>query len=98
MFIKGSFREYERKPFVTPVKYSVTVLNSQELRKVHNVAVSIDISSRGLGIITDFPLEQGHVLTFENEIKIDGVISRRAAVVKWTGKTNGKYRVGLEFV
>ncbi len=34
----------------------------------------------------------------EDEIPINTLISKRAAVVKWTGKMNNKYRVGLKFV
>ncbi len=98
MFIKGGLREYERTPYIAPLKYSISVINMRELKKVQNVAVSVDISTVGLGIITDFPLEQGHVLIFENEIKINSITSKKAAIVRWTGRTNGKYRVGLKFV
>ena len=98
MFIKGNLREHERKPFITPLKYSLSVIELRELKKIFNVAVSVDISSGGLGIITDFPLEKGHVLTFEDTIKLHHIIPQKAAVVKWTGKINGKYRAGLKFV
>jgi hypothetical protein len=98
MFIKGRLREHERTPFVTPIRYSVTALDFQELKKNQNIAVSVDISNGGLGIITDFPLEQGHVLTFEDMIRINKIILKKAAVVRWTGKINSKYRAGLKFV
>ncbi len=98
MFIKGNLREDTRTPFVSPVKYSVSVLDLHELKQVNNIAVSVDISTGGLGILTDFPLEQGHVLTFNDEIKINNITSKKAAVVKWKGRINGTYRVGLKFV
>jgi len=68
------------------------------LKKINNIAVSVDISSEGNGMLTDFPIEQGHILTFEDEIAINNHQSKKAAVVKWTGKINGKYRVGLKFL
>jgi len=98
MFIKGNLREHERTSFITPLKYSVSVLNMQELKKVHNVAVSVDISDDGLGIITDFPVQQGHVLTFEDHKEINNGIFKKAAIVRWTGKIHSQYRAGLKFV
>jgi hypothetical protein len=97
MFIKGDVRKFTRTPFITPVKYSVFVLDMKELKRIHDTAVSVDISTGGLGILTDYPLEEGHVLTFENETRINDITSR-AAIVKWTGIINNKYRVGLMFV
>ncbi len=97
MFIKGDVRKFTRTPFITPVKYSVSVLDMKELKRIHDTAVSVDISTGGLGILTDYPLEEGHVLAFENETRINDITSR-AAIVKWTGIINNKYRVGLMFV
>jgi hypothetical protein len=98
MFIKGNVREYTRTPFVSPVGYFVTVLEVRELKRVHGSAVSVDISKGGLGIITDYPLEAGHVLSFDNDIKINNTTAK-AAIVRWTGMINSdKYRVGLRFV
>jgi c-di-GMP-binding flagellar brake protein YcgR len=98
MFIKGNLREHERRPFITPLKYSVSVINMQELKKVHTVAVSVDVSDEGLGIITDFPVQQGHVLTFEGDKQINNSIFKKAAIVRWTGKIHSQYRAGLQFV
>ncbi|MBI5188473.1 MAG: PilZ domain-containing protein [Nitrospirae bacterium] len=98
MFIKGNVREYSRTPFVTPVRYSVSVMDVRELKKIQDTAVSVDISKGGLGMITGYPIETGHVLTFKDEIKINN-ITAKAAIVKWTGKIDSnKYRVGLKFV
>ncbi|MFZ6016030.1 MAG: PilZ domain-containing protein [Nitrospirota bacterium] len=98
MFIKGNVREYSRTSFVTPVKYSVSVMDVRELKKIHDTAVSVDISKGGIGMITGYPLEAGHVLTFEDEIKINSIIAK-AAIVKWTGRIDrDKYRVGLKFI
>ncbi len=98
MFIKGNLRKDTRTPFITPVRYSVPVLDIRELRRIHDTAVSVDISAGGLGVLTDYPLEEGHVLTFEDEINMNG-ITAKSAIVRWAGKLNGnKYRVGLKFV
>lgn len=98
MFIKGGLREHERTPYITPLKYSVSGTNVQQSTNAYSVAVSVDICSGGLGIITDFPLEQGHVLTLIDTVKINNIVSKKTAVVRWTGKVYGKYRAGLKFV
>ncbi len=43
----------------------------RELRRIYDTAVSVDISAGGLGMLTDYPLEEGHVLTFEDEYKYE---------------------------
>jgi hypothetical protein len=98
MFIKGNVRKDTRTPFITPVRYSVSVLEIRELRRINDTAVSVDISIGGLGMLTGYPLEEGHVLTFEDEINMNG-ITAKSAIVRWSGKLNGNnYRAGLKFV
>jgi hypothetical protein len=97
MFITGDLRECIRTPFVKLLRYSLSVLDTMEPKRIYDTAVSIDISKGGLGIITNYPLEAGLVLTFEDEIKINyGTV--KSAIVRWTEKINGnKYRAGLKF-
>ena len=98
MFIQGNLRKDTRTTFVTLLKYSVPVLDVKELRRIYDTAVSVDISAGGLGMLTDYPLEEGHVLTLEDGINMNGIIAK-AAIVRWADKINGnKYRVGLKFV
>jgi len=90
-------RKYNRLPFVKPIRYSSTGSNIGEFETIHN-CVSVDISRGGLGMITDYPLEAGNILIFEDEIEINN-ITAKASVVRWARKTEKKrYRVGLEFV
>lgn len=98
MFIKGNLREDMRTPFVAPVRYSVSVFSMRALKEIHGIAVSVDIGRGGIGILTDVPLEEGHVLTFEDTMTMKDRLVKKAAVVKWSGKIDGQYRVGLQFV
>ncbi|MEW6416726.1 MAG: PilZ domain-containing protein [Nitrospirota bacterium] len=98
MFITGNLREYSRTQFVRTIRYSISVLDMKELKRIQDTAVSIDISKGGLGIITNYPLKTGHILDFDNEVKMDD-ITAKSAVVRWAEKINGnKYRVGLKFI
>ena len=50
-------------------------------------AVSVDISNGGMGIITGrSPLQQGHVLTFENEIAINTSYIKKGCYCKMDRK------------
>lgn len=98
MFIKGSLREHERSPFVKPLRYSLVCNEKSNQRKITKTGVSVDISKGGLGIITDYQLHEGNLVTFENGIKMKNEKLKKAAVVKWSGKMYGKYRIGLAFI
>lgn len=98
MFIKGSSRKSVRKPFVRPLRYSLSNGDSSRTKPLMATAVSVDISSEGIGIVTDHPLAKGHVLKFENGIKMKEDVLKSEAVVIWTGLLYGKHRVGLKFL
>ena len=83
-----------------PLRYSTVIVNFRELKKISESAVSVDLSNGGIGFLTGYQLEKGHVVIFEEEIATN---SRKAkvAVVVWIKKAEGeidKYRVGLKFV
>jgi len=97
MLIKENLRKYERRPFIKPLRYSVVVLDFKELQRINNISVTVDISKEGIGILTDYPLEEGHILTFKNDLKINDK-PIKTAIVKWTGMVDNRYRVGLRFI
>lgn len=98
MLEKGNLRRYKRRPFISPFEYSVSDSNLQKLDRARDIVLSVDISAGGIGIITESPLDRGFVLTFQEEIQIGEGIFKKAAVVRWQGKIDSKYRVGLEFI
>jgi hypothetical protein len=98
MFIKGSLRDYERSSLITPIRYSLSGIDTDQLKKTENIAVSVDISEGGIGLITDYPLQPGHVVIFRNTVKRYDFPVKQAAVVRWAGKINGQCRAGLKFL
>ncbi len=93
-----NLREQSRTATVMTVRYSAVSFNFIELRNIRDTAVSVDISNRGIGIVTGHQLEKGHVVIFEEEIATNGR-KAKVAVVRWVNKVDGnKYRVGLKFV
>jgi hypothetical protein len=96
MFTKD-LRSHERNPFVKSLEYSVTVENFKSLRKINEVAVAIDLSKKGIGILINHPLEAGHVLTFKNNGKAHIPLAT-TAIVKWSDRIDDTtYRAGLKF-
>lgn len=89
----GERRDIERRPFVRSVQYSVTVLDFRDIKKVNLEGEVVDISEVGVGIKTDYPLEPGHVLTFNESV------GYQTGIVEWSSRVqdNG-YRVGVKFV
>lgn len=85
-------RNFERKEDRREIEYTVTVLDLKELKKLTRKAELIDSSEGGLGIITDYPLEPGHILTLG-----DG-FQRKIGIVRWSDKEDNYYRVGIKFV
>jgi c-di-GMP-binding flagellar brake protein YcgR len=98
MFVKGNLREYTRTYFVKQIRFFVNSHDKSEDDFDQETAVSVDISKGGLGIFTTYPLKEGQLLTFQDEIHVRKV-QAKSAVVRWSGKINGsRYRVGLKFV
>ena len=86
-------RQFKRRSFTQNIQYSVTVLDFKDLKRLSLRGDIIDISDAGMGIKTGYPLEPGHVLTFDNGI------GHKAGIVKWSAMVNNNgYRVGVKFV
>jgi hypothetical protein len=96
MFTKN-LRRHERDSFVESLEYSVTVEGLKSLRKINEVAVTIDLSKKGIGILINHPLEAGHVLIFKNNGKTHIPLAT-TAIVKWSDRIDDTtYRAGLKF-
>ncbi len=85
-------RNSERREDQREIEYTVTVLDLKELRKLTKKAELVDTSEAGIGIVTDYPLEPGHVLTLG-----DG-FSKKIGIVRWSEREDNLYRVGIKFV
>ncbi|MFN3478754.1 MAG: PilZ domain-containing protein [Thermodesulfovibrionales bacterium] len=85
-------RVFSRKEEQSEIEYTVTVLDLKELKKLTKKALIVDLSEGGVGIITDYPLEPGHILTFVNGF------SNKIGIVRWSDREDSHYRVGVKFV
>ena len=72
-----------------PLSFSLSILDFSNLKRVEGDGAIIDRSDDGIGFLTDTPLEPGNIIKIEEN---DSFIT---AEVKWVGKIEGKYRVGV---
>jgi c-di-GMP-binding flagellar brake protein YcgR len=91
-------RRYKRQYHVSFVRYYLNVVDKNRIKKVQGTGVSVDVSAKGIGLITQYPLEVGSFLILEDGNILNN-ITARASVVRWAEEIEDKtYRVGLEFV
>jgi hypothetical protein len=89
-------RKYARRPFVKVIRYSPHQHYSAKSTDITCEGVAVDISERGLGMITDFPLKKGDVLFFEPEIKVNDSKTMVSTVTCAREIEKDIYRVGLK--
>ena len=88
-------RKYERRPFVQVIRYS-PFQHLEKLSEIVFEGVSVDLSEKGLGMITDCLLKKGDILFFDPEIKVDDSTAM-VSTVKWAREVEKDvYRVGLK--
>ncbi|HUO78212.1 MAG TPA: response regulator [Thermodesulfovibrionales bacterium] len=83
-----------RRPLKKCVSYTVIVLEQGKPVSLTLKGDIIDISDKGVGMRTHYPLEPGHYLMFDNETEL------KSGVVKWISPPDDSYmyRVGVEFL
>lgn len=95
--VGADFRGGMRRQITGTVHYSVAVPDLCELKRIHDIGMCSDMGVGGLCMTTGYPLEKGHVLTFEDQIRDE--IPARFAIVKWVSKIgDNSYRAGMKFV
>lgn len=93
----GVRRRCERSILNKAIHFTITVL---ELSKPISLTLKgdiVDLSEKGLGLKTYYPLEPGHLLVFTSGLEESEL---RTGIVKWSMLTDDSfmYRVGVEFV
>lgn len=85
-------RRHIRMPFIGTVQFSVSVLEHRELKRIELDGTGRDISEKGVGFNTSYPVESGHVLCFKNGV------GQKTGVVRWSRPSGDGYSVGVEFI
>ncbi len=78
------------KPFTRALHYCLSLLGSGELQS-GLTSHTIDISSEGMGIVTEQPLKAGQLIRF------DTGSGHRNGLVRWSMKAGDDFRAGIKF-
>jgi hypothetical protein len=94
---KSEKRLYDRKAFNQPLSFEISVLG-EESRNIRQSGIGTNISSDGLGMITNFSLQESSVL--KTYLPVQGVdLSIPVfAEVMWSVPNGNLFRVGLRFL
>ncbi|GAB4490925.1 MAG: hypothetical protein OHK006_24340 [Thermodesulfovibrionales bacterium] len=88
-------RVFERNACDTPLDFTVLPLQEEQRQSVRSAGRIIDCSQAGIGLVTDFPLQPGHVLQWEDRHRNGGL---HLALVKWALQQEDRTRAGLQFI
>ncbi len=90
-------RTAEREGFQGPLEFRLSAIESGAARGATCRAYGQDISSKGLGLLTDYPLRRGMVVCLELP-----AVGRAAvpvfAEVKWAEPAIGGIKAGVRFL
>ena len=96
--VMNNLRSYERTHSVESLDYTVTVTDYNRARKIDDVAVMIDLSIKGMGVLINHPVQAGNVMNFKNGKKMQAPVAEKA-IVKWSYRIDDTtYRAGLKFI
>lgn len=88
-------RKYPRKACDLFLKFSLTILEFFELKRISAKGTCVDISKGGIGLTTQFQLEPGHVLLFTTN---EELLSHKIGIVKWVRGEGHNTQAGIQFV
>lgn len=86
-------RLIERSVYNDEIECAVSVYEDRIMKYLLLKCRAIDLSKKGIGFLSSYPLEEGHVIRFGND-----KVNKRIGVVKWCKKEDVSYRVGVMFV
>lgn len=94
----GGKRTSPRCAFERPIQFDLNYVDAGGLITIEQEGVGVDISGRGLGIVTVYPLRRDDVLRLHFPLDTVETTLPVFARVAWTRMVENRFRVGLEFI
>ena len=88
-------RKHNREPYNDTIEFIVLLTKASELKRISSTGKIIDVSLSGIGVETNFPLEAGHVIEWDDKHQKGKL---HLALVKWSRKLENLYRAGLMYI
>lgn len=86
---------HERVPYNESIDFTVLFMDDVAFMREHTSGEILDASKAGMGLVTAFPLEAGHVIEWDDKHQ-EGRL--HIAIVRWAQKQNALYRAGVLFI
>ena len=88
-------RRFPRVPCSEPLDFTVLTAQDTQHEKIRTSGTIIDSSPAGIGLISEFPLQPGHVLQWDDMTQKGNL---HMAIVKWSVQESSRHRAGLELI
>jgi hypothetical protein len=88
-------RIHKRVPYSDSMNFTVLSAQTANFSRIDSEGKIVDASQGGIGILTDFPLEPGHILEWRDRHQRGKL---HIAIVKWTRPLDNFFRAGLMFI
>ena len=88
----GEHRQARRQPTVMHRRCSMGLLSFTHLETSDHVVRIVDISSRGVGVESDEPIDPG-LVWFHTRVE-----DHRGGILLWSRKQGDRYRAGIRFL
>lgn len=88
-------RRFERVPCNNHLNFTILTASDMQYEKIRTFGTVIDSSPGGIGLVTEFPLQPGYVLQWDD---VNQKGNLHMALVKWSLHLGGNHRAGLEFI
>jgi DNA-binding response OmpR family regulator len=95
-FVDNTFVEKKRKsprvPYHESINFFMTVIDQGESKRWTMQAKSVDISDRGIGLLTNYPLKESQIISFGDDL------ANKMGVVVWSTMFDSNVcRAGVKF-
>jgi hypothetical protein len=91
-------RKLDRVPFSYPVLYEINSTNSDPSNTIRGEGYGLDVSSSGIGILTDRLMSPGDVVKLYIPLGSTNTIIPTSSEVRWIEIKGGRCRLGLKFL
>lgn len=91
-------RSSNRNVIHQPVTFELIERKPGRLRSILIEGVGVDLSSEGVGVFIEHPLERGEVLKLHYPVNVGNTSLPVYTTVMWVQPVNAHYRAGLQFL
>jgi hypothetical protein len=98
MVRKNEKRSVTRYPYGEPLEFQLRRIQTDTGKLIQGEGGGLDISTKGMGLITDTPLTTGEIIKLSLPAHPNRIPVPVLCEVRWVKLEGGKYRAGVLFI